>query len=477
MLLDNRFARDLPTLCVPCNPVAAPAPQLVFFNTALAADLGLPLPQDPAAGAALWSGNALPPGITPVAQAYSGHQFGHFSPVLGDGRALLLGERQDHDGQRRDLAFKGSGRTPFSRRGDGLAALGPMLREVLIGEGLHALGIPATRALAVATTGAPVYRDAELPGAVLTRVAASHLRVGSFQYAAAHTDRPTLQALLEHTLARHDPQQLGRADAGLHLLAAVAERQARLIAQWMGVGFVHGVMNTDNMALSGESIDFGPCAFLDAYDPARVFSSIDTHGRYAFGNQPAIAQWNLARLAEALLPLWDEAEHERVAEAATTVLQDFATRFEAHWQALQARKLGLSTPDAGLAHDWLALLHEHGVDHTAAWRALADARDQQARRLLDLFPDPADVAPWLARWQAVCAAGPTELRAVNPRVIPRNHRVEEALMAASEAGDWAPFNALLVAVRRPFDDDPALARFAEPPPAAQAARYRTFCGT
>jgi len=304
---DNTYVRDLPGSYVPWQPVAVPAPRLLFLNDALAGELGL----DAAAlrsgdAAALFAGNVLPDGAEPIAQAYAGHQFGGFSPQLGDGRALLLGEVVDRTGRRRDIAFKGSGRTPFSRGGDGKAAVGPMLREVLIGEAMHALGIPTTRALAVAATGEPVQRETVLPGAVLTRVAASHLRVGTFQFFAARGQVDALRQLAEYTIARHDPELAGTSDRFLALLRAVAQRQAALIASWMNVGFIHGVMNTDNMALSGETIDYGPCAFMDAYDPATVFSSIDEGGRYAYGNQPAIGQWNLARLAEAMLPLFTE---------------------------------------------------------------------------------------------------------------------------------------------------------------------------
>ena len=300
---DNSFARELEGFYTPWRPVAAPAPRLLFFNRALAAELGLDVASlDESALAATFAGNTLPDGAEPIAQAYAGHQFGGFSPRLGDGRALLLGEVIDRHGRRRDIAFKGSGRTPFARGGDGKAAVGPMLREVLLGEAMHALGIPTTRALAVVATGEPVYREQTLPGAVLTRVAASHIRVGTFEFYAARGDLERVRKLAEYTIARHDPELATSPQPILGLLRAVAERQAALIAQWMNVGFIHGVMNTDNMAISGETIDFGPCAFMEAYDPGAVFSSIDGHGRYAFGNQPDIAAWNLARLAETLLP-------------------------------------------------------------------------------------------------------------------------------------------------------------------------------
>jgi len=505
---DNSYARELPGFYAACRPAPAPEPRLLFLNHALAQALGLDADAlDGPAGAALFAGKALPEGAQPIAQAYAGHQFGGFSPQLGDGRALLIGEILDRQGQRRDIAFKGSGRTPYSRGGDGKAAVGPMLREVLVGEAMHALGIPTTRALAVAATGEPVYRDRVLPGAVLTRVAASHLRVGTFQYFAARDDAARLRQLLDYAIARHDPALADAPQPALALLDAVAQRQARLIAQWMNVGFIHGVMNTDNMTISGETIDYGPCAFMEAFDPDTVFSSIDHQGRYAYGNQPRIAQWNLARLAEALLPLLvpegraeDEAAVERAVADATAVIETFPTRFDAALRAGQRAKLGLharpATPDDAppaknedpatvLADDWLALLQRQQVDHTLAWRHLADAAAGDETPLRALFADPAALQPWLARWHGLCATEApmpaTEraaaLRAANPRIIPRNHRVEEALAAASDHGDLGPFERLLAALQQPFGDDPALARYAEPAPREITERYRTFCGT
>jgi len=489
---DNTYARELPGTYVAWKPAAAPAPELLYLNRALADELGL----DAAAlagaeGAALFAGNALPEGAEPIAQAYAGHQFGGFSPQLGDGRALLLGEVIDRHGRRRDIAFKGSGRTPFSRGGDGKAAVGPMLREVLIGEAMHALGIPTTRALAVVATGEPVMREGALPGAVLTRVAASHLRVGTFQYFAARGDVDKLRQLSDYAIARHDPALAGRPDGPLALLRAVAERQARLIAQWMNVGFIHGVMNTDNMTISGETIDYGPCAFIEAYDPGTVFSSIDHGGRYAYGNQPHIARWNLARLAEALLPLMASADDEAAVQQAvaqvTTVIDDFPALYAQALLQGQRAKLGLQQTDDGdaaLAQDWLALLQQHGVDFTLAWRRLADAAAGDANPLRALFAEASAVNPWLQRWQARCAIeggdGPQRaalMRQVNPWIIPRNHRVEEALAAASSQGDLQPFKALLAALQRPYDDDLALASYAQPAPTEVTAGYRTFCGT
>ena len=495
---DNTYARELPGFYAAWKPAAVPAPRLLFLNDTLATELGL----DAGAlrgteGAALFAGNTLPEGAEPIAQAYAGHQFGGFSPQLGDGRALLLGEVVDRTGRRRDIAFKGSGRTPFSRGGDGKAAVGPMLREVLIGEAMQALGIPTTRALAVAATGETVRRELPLPGAVLTRVAASHLRVGTFQFFLAQGGLDKLRRLADYAIARHDPGLTGAPDAPLALLRAVARRQAALIAQWMNVGFIHGVMNTDNMTISGETIDYGPCAFMEAFDPATVFSSIDHGGRYAYGNQPGIARWNLARLAEALLPLMadadDEAAVQRAVAQATEVIDAFPAWYEASLLQGQRAKLGLAvaTPaddaaDAALVADWLVLLQTQAVDVTLAWRHLGAAAEGRDAPLRERFADRTALDAWLARWRERCAqddaAGAPTGRAermlkANPWVIPRNHRVEEALAAASNNDDLAPFERLLAALRRPFDDAPELAPYAEPAPAETTAGYQTFCGT
>ncbi|MCE9658916.1 MAG: YdiU family protein [Burkholderiales bacterium] len=497
--LQNSYARELEGFSVPWRPEAAPEPKSLFFNASLADELGL----DAAAlageaGTALFAGNALPEDAEPIAQAYAGHQFGGFSPQLGDGRAVLLGEVIDRAGRRRDIALKGSGRTPFSRGGDGKAAVGPMLREVLVGEAMHALGIPTTRALAVVATGQPVLRETVLPGAVLTRVAASHIRVGTFQFFAARGDVARVRQLAEYTIARHDPDLAGTPGRFLALLERVCARQAALIAQWMNVGFIHGVMNTDNMTLSGETIDYGPCAFVEAYDPAAVFSSIDRHGRYAFGNQPGIAQWNLTRLAEALLPLLSD-EPEEAAAQATAVIEAFPAMHARHLLAGQRAKLGLQrvegadeAADAALAADWLALLHAGHADFTLAWRRLADAAAGADAPLRALFADASAPEAWLARWRERCAredegravdgtaageARAGRMRRANPWVIPRNHRVEEALAAASDDGDLGPFDRLLDALRRPYDEIAENARYAEPAPAEVTACYQTFCGT
>jgi uncharacterized protein YdiU (UPF0061 family) len=496
---DNSYARDLDGFYVRAQPAQAREPRLLFLNGPLADELGL----DAAAlsgeeGAALFAGNTLPEGADPLAQAYAGHQFGGFSPQLGDGRALLLGEIVDPQGRRRDIAFKGSGRTPFSRGGDGKAAVGPMLREVLISEAMHALGIPTTRALAVAATGDRVVREQLLPGAVLTRVASSHLRVGTFQFFAARNELDKLRQLAEYAIARHDPDLAGTPGRYLALLDRVTQRQAALVARWMNVGFIHGVMNTDNVTISGETIDYGPCAFMEAYDPQAVFSSIDSNGRYAYGNQPVITQWNLARLAEALLPLMvtddsQEAGDKAVAEA-TAVLKSFEQHYEAALLRGQRAKLGLvdagtgdqDAADVALANDWLALLQEHAVDFTLGWRRLADAAAGDEAPLQALFTDGTTaLGEWLTRWRARCAGDSStssqeradRMRHASPWIIPRNHRVEEALQAASEKGDMAPFESLLAALRDPWTERPEHAPYAEPAPAAVTACYQTFCGT
>jgi serine/tyrosine/threonine adenylyltransferase len=474
---DNSYARDLPGTFLSVQPAVPAAPKRVFFNDALAHDLGMAkelrelVPE-------VFSGARLPEGAEPIAQAYAGHQFGGFSPQLGDGRAILLGEVVGRDGARRDIQLKGSGRTPFSRGGDGKAALGPMLREVLVGEALHALGIPTTRALAVVATGESVLRDTLLPGAVLTRVAASHIRVGTFQFFAARSDQARVQALADYTIARHYPDLAAEPAPYLALFEAVIGAQARLIAQWMGVGFIHGVMNTDNMTLSGESIDFGPCAFMEAYAAGTVFSSIDHGGRYAYANQPLILGWNLARLAETLVPLFD-ADQDRAVDLANARLEGIAARYREEWVAVMAAKLALSGRDAGdaaLADDLLAAMEGQGADWTRTFHALAKAAEGDLGALRAQFINPAKLEAWLPRWQARLAPdAPARLRAANPRIIPRNHLVEAALTAAT-AGDLAPFEALVAAIRQPFSDDPALEPFSLPAPQGFGP-YVTFCGT
>jgi len=483
--LDNLYVRELEGLYEPWTAAPAPAPELLILNEQLAAELGV----DPDAlrapeGVAVLVGNAVPDGATPVAQAYSGHQFGGFSPRLGDGRALLLGELLDVHGHRRDLHLKGSGRTPFARGGDGKAAVGPMVREYVMGEAMHALGIPTTRALAVVATGEQVRRETLLPGAVLSRVAASHLRVGTFEYAAASGKPGLVRRLADHAIARHHPHAQEAENPYLALFESVVEVQAALIARWMLVGFVHGVMNTDNMTISGETIDYGPCAFMDAFDPATVFSSIDHGGRYAYGNQPPVAQWNLARLAETLLPLID-LETDAAVASATTVLQSFPSRYAEHWGRGMRAKLGL--PGAGpeddtLIEELLGLLHAQDVDYSSCLRALSRVLCGDAAPARALFADPVAFDVWSERWLARVSEQssglPTIAAAmdrVNPVYIPRNHHVEDALTMAS-VGDLAPAQRLLDVLARPFDERPGLEDYAGPAPASDGA-YRTFCGT
>ncbi len=463
LLPEPLFARVAP------EPVRAP--EVLVFNHVFARELGLGEAED---WAALLSGNELPEGATPLAQAYAGHQFGHFT-MLGDGRAVLLGEHLAPDGRRVDVQLKGSGRTPFARRGDGRAVVGPMLREYLISEAMHALGVPTTRSLAVVGTGEPVLREMPRQGAILTRVASSHLRVGTFQYAAATGDRDVLEALLGHAIALHAPEAAGAANPALALLSATIEGQAELVARWMGVGFIHGVMNTDNVALSGETIDYGPCAFMDEFDPATVFSSIDRGGRYAFGNQPAIAQWNLARMAEALLPLIAPDQEEAISRA-TEVVRAFPEQFEAAWLGVHRAKLGLEGAEEGdraLVEGLLDAMHRTGADFTNTFRALAEGAElpvAEAER--EAF------APFMERWRARLGREGRDASAMlrtNPAIIPRNHRVEEAL-AAAEEGDLAPFFRLLEAVTRPFDPLPGDAPFRRPP-APDERVHATFCGT
>jgi uncharacterized protein YdiU (UPF0061 family) len=484
---DNTFARDLTGLYEPWQAAGASAPRLLLGNDDLARELGI----DPAAlrsdaGVAVLAGNAVPEGATPLAQAYAGHQFGGYSPRLGDGRALLLGEVIDVHGRRRDIHLKGSGRTPFARGGDGRAAVGPMLREYVIGEAMHALGIPTTRALAVVATGDDIVRETVQPGAVLVRVASSHLRVGMFQYAAASSDPTLLRRLADHAIERHHPQAAGTPDRYLALFASVLDAQARLVAQWMLVGFVHGVMNTDNMTISGETIDYGPCAFMDAYDPATVFSSIDHGGRYAYGNQPNIAQWNLARLAEALLPLIDPDADTAVA-AATGVLRGFPDRFGDAWRAGMRAKLGLERPapdDDALVESLLGLMHAQRADHTSTFRALATALRGDAAPLHALFAsDIAGIDRWTATWHDRLAdTGPDHpataaaMDRVNPRYIARNHLVDAALSAAT-AGDLGPVTRLLAVLADPFTQRPGLDAYTGPAPDDFARGFRTFCGT
>ncbi|MGH8297978.1 MAG: protein adenylyltransferase SelO [Steroidobacteraceae bacterium] len=484
--LEHSYAALPSRFHVRVAPTAVADPKLVAFNRSLARELGLdPDVLEPEA-AAMLSGNRLPEDAEPIAMAYAGHQFGTFVPSLGDGRAVLLGEIKGRNGTLRDIQLKGAGLTPFSRNGDGRAALGPMLREYLVSEAMHALRVPTTRSLAVVTTGEQVFRESALPGAVLTRVAASHVRVGTFQYFAARGDQDAVRALMEYVIARHYPEAGDAAVPALAVLKSVAQRQAALIADWMLLGFIHGVMNTDNMSIAGETIDYGPCAFMDEYDPNAVFSSIDHRGRYAFRNQPAIAQWNLARFAETLLPLIDP-ESNRAVDLAIAVLESFMTQFDAAFLAGMRRKLGLSSlleGDADLIRRLLTAMQQSQADFTNTLRrlALAAAGSDEQPRLRELLGGNPEIDSWLRDWRQRLARDPqpaaekaTAMCEVNPAFIPRNHRVQAALDAA-EAGDHGPFGALLEVLQRPYDEQPERSEYGQPPSPSERV-LRTFCGT
>jgi uncharacterized protein YdiU (UPF0061 family) len=485
---DNTYANLPARFYARLDPTPVAKPRLVRLNAALAERLGLDAGALAAPdAAATFAGNTVPDGAAPLAAAYAGHQFGHFVPQLGDGRANLLGEVVAPDGARFDIQLKGSGRTPFSRGGDGRAALGPVLREYLVSEAMAALGIPTTRALAAVTTGEGVPRETMLPGAVLTRIASSHIRVGTFQYFAARGDAEAIRLLADHVIARHYPDAASAENPYRALLAAVVARQASLVARWLLIGFIHGVMNTDNCSVAGETIDYGPCAFMDHYDPATVFSSIDQHGRYAYGNQPRIAVWNLARLAETLLPLLDENEEKAVA-IAQEVLTEFSPAFEAVYFGGLRRKIGLASDqdgDVALVNDFLKAMADNAADFTLTFRLLCDAAADPAADadVRALFTDPAAYDSWASRWRwrlgeetAEPAAIRAAMRAVNPAYIPRNHLVEEALNAAIEHDDFAPFEQLLEVLARPFKERAGFERYALPPEPEQRV-LQTFCGT
>ena len=477
---DNTYTQLPPDFYVRLKPEPVSRPKLVVLNRPLAQSLGLkPDALEGDAGAAVFTGNTIPEGAEPLAQAYAGHQFGSFT-LLGDGRAILLGEQVTPKGERFDIQFKGSGRTPFSRQGDGRAALGPMLREYIISEALYALKIPTTRSLAVATTGEPVFRETPLQGAILTRTAASHIRVGTFQYAMARRNPNEIRTLADYTIRRHFPDLTETDHPYLALLSAVMERQAALVARWMMVGFIHGVMNTDNMTLSGETIDYGPCAFMDTYDPDTVFSSIDHHGRYAYGRQPRIAQWNLTRLAETLLPLIHEDQDEAVAMATDTVSQ-FTDIFQRYRMAGMRAKLGLLNEEAdddALVDELLQWMHRHGADFTNTFRDLTSGSLSDAA-----LSQTADFKQWSKRWQTRMNRQPESgeasrrlMQSYNPAVIPRNHQVEAALAAAVERDDLTVMTKLLDVLSKPYDDPPKQTGYHLPPPPLTKP-YRTFCGT
>ncbi len=482
---DNSFARSLEGFFVSCQAEPAITPKLLQFNHALAAELGLdPIALDSEAGVAIFSGNVIPEGSEPIAQAYAGHQFGGFAAQLGDGRALLLGEIIDTRQRRRDVQLKGSGRTPFSRGGDGKAALGPVLREYLVGEGMHALGIPTTRALAAVTTGETVYREIPLPGAILTRVAASHIRIGTFEYSAAQGDIDKVKELADYAIARHYPQIADTKNPYLSFFEAVSNAQATLVARWMNIGFIHGVMNTDNMAISGETIDYGPCAFMDRYASGTVFSSIDRQGRYAYGNQPKILSWNLTRLAETLIP-FVHPDKERAFNLLTDKIQRIQFVYESSWLAGMRGKIGLSTEDPhdlDLINDLLWVMEDGHADFTLAFRRLAEFVRGDSDTIRSLLEQPGAFDVWAKRWkkrleQEGIAAENTaqEMDKVNPIYIPRNHKVEEAIAAAYK-GDMMPFSKLLAVLSHPYDEVAGNEDYAVPAPDTDKP-YQTFCGT
>jgi uncharacterized protein YdiU (UPF0061 family) len=485
---DNTYAKLPDHFYAAVAPTKVSSPRVVKVNRPLAALLGLDAEAlDSPAGAELLSGNAVPPGAASIALAYAGHQFGHFVPRLGDGRAILLGEVVGADGKRRDIQLKGSGRTPFSRGGDGRAAIGPVIREYIVSEAMAALGIPTTRALAVVTTGERVVRERVQPGAVLTRVAASHIRVGTFEYFASRGDKEALATLTTYALERHYPGAAGSGHDARALLEHVIRAHARLVARWLGVGFVHGVMNTDNTSISGETLDYGPCAFLDEYDPRKKFSSIDHGGRYAFANQPTIAQWNMVRLAETLLPLLADAdaEAERVAVAE---LERFPALFEDAHATVLRQKVGFAAAkedDMALIHDLLGRLASNEVDFTLFFRRLcASAGESSAdEETAALFAHAGAFHEWAERWRRRLAeegGAPAEradaMRQANPAFIPRNHQIEQVIVAAAERDDFAPFEAMVKVLEHPYEEQPPYARFAEAPQPDQKVRA-TFCGT
>ena len=487
-----------------CEPDVTSQPSLLYFNQPLAAELGLDLSQISATDLAeCFSGNRLPDNAQPIAQAYAGHQFGHFNPQLGDGRAHLLGEIITKQNQRIDIALKGSGRTPYSRGGDGKAGVGPMLREVLISEAMHGLGIPTTRSLAVVGSGDVVIRQTHEPGAVLTRTAASHIRVGTFELYAAKGDMMQVKKLADYSIERHFPHLLNDAKSDedkskleshqniyLRFFEAVLKKQAALIAQWMSVGFIHGVMNTDNMTISGETIDYGPCAFMDTYYADTVFSSIDEFGRYAYSNQPKIGPWNLAKLAQSLLPLFDE-DSEKGIQLAQTSLNQFVEIYTQEWLFLFRNKLGIYdhsaekyTIDIQLINDWLSLLEDQKVDFTLANRYLSKSLQSTFYQLSDLFNDTQPLESWMTRWRSRINIRNKEdakikhrMDQYNPWLIPRNHLVEQALKEAVENNDLTLFTRLMEAWKNPFEENSQYSDLEHPAPKGFNDAYRTFCGT
>jgi uncharacterized protein YdiU (UPF0061 family) len=485
-IFDNSFFHSLPSFYAPCNADSSPAPKLIKYNEGLSKELGIePSMLNSAAGLEIFSGNVIPEGAEPLAQVYAGHQFGGFSPQLGDGRALLLGEVIDTLGLRRDIQLKGSGRTPFSRGGDGKATLGPVLREYLIAESMHALGVPTTRALAAVTTGEVVNRERPLPGAVLTRVAASHIRIGTFQFFSARGNSDKVRELANYAIARHYPAKPSFENPYLDFFKSVAEVQAALVARWMSLGFIHGVMNTDNMTISGETIDYGPCAFMDTYSAQTVFSSIDTHGRYAYANQPSILSWNLARLAETLIPLVDP-DKDIATGLLTDAVQNVEYVYESHWLNAMRSKIGLwtkSPSDLELINDLLSLMEDSHADFTLVFRHLSELLRGDGSKVRQHFNTSDSFDAWLQRWQSRmkpekigAATRALAMDRVNPIYIPRNHKVEEALSAAVEGNDMTPFSRLLEVLSDPFNELQGSEEYATPGPPL-ATPYQTFCGT
>ncbi len=484
---ENSFARLPERFYERILPVSVKKPTLICWNEACSEELGIMQDLSRDERASFFSGNTVFPGSEPIALAYAGHQFGYFVPQLGDGRAVLLGEVMDIYGKRRDIQLKGSGQTRFSRQGDGRAALGPMIREYVVSEAMHALGIPTTRSLAVVTTGEPVYRETAQPGAILTRVAASHIRVGTFEYFAARQDHEALKILADYVIGRHFPEAQRAENPYASLLKAVMEAQASLVARWMHVGFIHGVMNTDNTSISGETIDYGPCAFLDAYDPATVFSSIDHHGRYAFGNQGPIAEQNLASLAGCLLPLLHE-EPEQALALSKEIMESFPEYFNRYWLEGMCGKIGIKagrSEDLKLVQDLLMLMKDHQVDYTLSFRALCGGVTEKSdvAVLKSLFSNSKDFDQWLILWRRrLVLEGKSSMEIeenmsrVNPAFIPRNHRVEQAIEAAVGRNDLSKMEHLMEVLSRPYDDHPANAEYRDPPKPEERVT-QTFCGT
>ena len=483
---ENSFARELDGFFVPCEAAKVPEPRLLLFNRPLAEELYLnPSELNTSMGAEIFSGNQPPQGAAPLAQVYAGHQFGNFSPQLGDGRALLLGEIIDKAGIRQDIQLKGSGQTPFSRRGDGKAALGPVLREYLISEAMYALGVPTTRSLAAVSTGEKVFRETPLPGAVLTRVASSHLRVGTFEFFAARGEFDKVRRLADYAIARHYPELVDAENPFLGFFKSVAQAQLSLVAHWMSIGFIHGVMNTDNTAISGQTIDYGPCAFMDTFSPTTVFSSIDVQGRYAYGNQPSIIIWNLCRLAETLVPLIDE-DKSLAIELVTEEVKALESEFKSVSLNFMRYKIGLNTKENGdfeLVQGLLNAMQEGEADFTLTFRRLSQAIRGESNSIRHLFNNPTLFDLWERDWRSRLGRETfspeeraTKMDKVNPVYIPRNHKVEEALSMAVDDGDLSAFESILSTVSAPFVEVSGREGYAEPAPKTTVP-YRTFCGT